>query len=75
VVAAIRSSFKKPRRSILIAYDSPFMILPRKCALRTQCHSVGDPRGRQRRPQTVEREINPLYYRLIDNSVKLRAFL
>ena len=49
------------------AYDSPFMILtaqvrPEK---RSMIPSVTHVDG-SARPQTVEREINPLYYRLID---------
>ena len=49
------------------AYDSPFMILtaqvrPEK---RSVIPSVTHVDG-SARPQTVEREVNPLYYRLID---------
>ena len=49
------------------AYDSPFMILTaqvrpeKRCVIPSVTHVDGSAR-----PQTVEREINPLYYRLID---------
>jgi carbamoyltransferase len=54
------------------AYDSPFMILtaqvrPEK---RSVIPSVTHVDG-SARPQTVEREINPLYYRLIDEFGKI----
>jgi carbamoyltransferase len=62
-------SFKKEAASDYLesAYDSPFMILtaqvrPEK---RSIIPSVTHVDG-SARPQTVEREINPLYYRLID---------
>src|SRR5437588_1601934 len=56
------------------AYDSPFMILtaqvrPEK---RSVIPSVTHVDG-SARPQTVEREINPLYYRLIDEFGKLTS--
>ena len=49
------------------AYDSPFMILsalvrPEKRSLTPSVSHVDG----SARPQTVEREVNPLYYRLID---------
>ena len=49
------------------AYDSPFMILTaqvrneKRAAIPAVTHVDGSAR-----PQTVEREVNPLYYRLID---------
>jgi carbamoyltransferase len=62
-------SFKKEAAPEFLesAYDSPFMILtaqvrPEK---RSVIPSVTHVDG-SARPQTVEREINPLYYRLID---------
>ena len=62
-------SFKKEAAPAFLesAYDSPFMILtaqvrPEK---RSVIPSVTHVDG-SARPQTVEREINPLYYRLID---------
>ncbi len=63
-------SFKKEAAPDYLesAYDSPFMILtaqvrPEK---RSVIPSVTHVDG-SARPQTVEREINPLYYRLIDD--------
>jgi carbamoyltransferase len=49
------------------AYDSPFMILtaqvrPEKRSVIPSLTHVGG----SARPQTVEHEVNPLYYRLID---------
>jgi carbamoyltransferase len=67
-------SFKKEAAPEYLesAYDSPFMILtaqvrPEK---RRVIPSVTHVDG-SARPQTVEREINPLYYRLIDEFGKL----
>ena len=67
-------SFKKEAAPEYLesAYDSPFMILtaqvrPEK---RTIIPSVTHVDG-SARPQTVEREINPLYYRLIDEFGKI----
>jgi hypothetical protein len=67
-------SFKKEAAPEYLesAYDSPFMILtaqvrPEK---RSMIPSVTHVDG-SARPQTVEREINPLYYRLIDEFGKL----
>jgi carbamoyltransferase len=67
-------SFKKEAAPEYLesAYDSPFMILtaqvrPEK---RSVIPSVTHVDG-SARPQTVEREINPLYYRLIDEFGKI----
>jgi carbamoyltransferase len=67
-------SFKKEATPEYLesAYDSPFMILtaqvrPEK---RSVIPSVTHVDG-SARPQTVEREINPLYYRLIDEFGKI----
>jgi len=67
-------SFKKEAAPEYLesAYDSPFMILtaqvrPEK---RNVIPSVTHVDG-SARPQTVEREINPLYYRLIDEFGKI----
>jgi carbamoyltransferase len=67
-------SFKKEAAPEFLesAYDSPFMILtaqvrPEK---RNVIPSVTHVDG-SARPQTVEREINPLYYRLIDEFGKI----
>ena len=67
-------SFKKEAAPEYLesAYDSPFMILtaqvrPEK---RNVIPSVTHVDG-SARPQTVEREINPLYYRLIDEFGKV----
>jgi carbamoyltransferase len=67
-------SFKKEAAPDFLesAYDSPFMILtaqvrPEK---RSIIPSVTHVDG-SARPQTVEREINPLYYRLIDEFGKI----
>ena len=67
-------SFKKEAAPEYLesAYDSPFMILtaqvrPEK---RSVIPSVTHVDG-SARPQTVEREINPLYYRLIDDFGKI----
>ncbi len=67
-------SFKKEAAPEYLesAYDSPFMILtaqvrPEK---RSIIPSVTHVDG-SARPQTVEREINPLYYRLIDEFGKI----
>jgi carbamoyltransferase len=67
-------SFKKESASDYLesAFDSPFMILtaqvrPEK---RSVIPSVTHVDG-SARPQTVEREINPLYYRLIDEFGKI----
>ena len=67
-------SFKKEAAPDYLesAYDSPFMILtaqvrPEK---RNMIPSVTHVDG-SARPQTVEREINPLYYRLIDEFGKI----
>jgi len=67
-------SFKKEAAPDYLesAYDSPFMILtaqvrPEK---RSVIPSVTHVDG-SARPQTVEREINPLYYRLIDEFGKI----
>jgi len=67
-------SFKKEAAPEFLesAYDSPFMILtaqvrPEK---RSVIPSVTHVDG-SARPQTVEREINPLYYRLIDEFGKI----
>ena len=67
-------SFKKEAAPDFLesAYDSPFMILtaqvrPEK---RSVIPSVTHVDG-SARPQTVEREINPLYYRLIDEFGKI----
>jgi carbamoyltransferase len=54
------------------AYDSPFMILtaqvrPEKRGIIPSVTHVDG----SARPQTVEREINPLYYRLIDEFAKI----
>jgi carbamoyltransferase len=67
-------SFKKEAAPEYLesAYDSPFMILtaqvrPEK---RSVIPSVTHVDG-SARPQTVEREVNPLYYRLIDEFGKI----
>ena len=67
-------SFKKEAAPDYLesAYDSPFMILtaqvrPEK---RSVIPSVTHVDG-SARPQTVEREVNPLYYRLIDEFGKI----
>jgi carbamoyltransferase len=67
-------SFKKEAAPEYLesAYDSPFMILtaqvrPEK---RSVIPSVTHVDG-SARPQTVEREINPLYYRMIDEFAKI----
>jgi carbamoyltransferase len=54
------------------AYDSPFMILTAQVRheKRSVIPSVTHVDG-SARPQTVEREINPLYYRLIDEFGKI----
>ena len=69
-------SFKKEAAPEFLesAYDSPFMILtaqvrPEK---RNVIPSVTHVDG-SARPQTVEREINPLYYRLIDEFGKITS--
>ena len=62
-------SFKKEAAPEYLesAFDSPFMILTAKvrpekrCVIPSVTHIDGSAR-----PQTVEKEINPLYYRLID---------
>jgi len=62
-------SFKKEAAPAFLesAYDSPFMILTaqvrpeKRSVIPAVTHVDGSAR-----PQTVEREINPLYYRLID---------
>jgi len=62
-------SFKKEAASEYLesAYDSPFMILTaqvrpeKRGVIPSVTHVDGSAR-----PQTVEKEINPLYYRLID---------
>lgn len=62
-------SFKKEAAPDFLesAYDSPFMILTAqvRAEKRSVIPSVTHVDG-SARPQTVEREINPLYYRLID---------
>ena len=67
-------SFKKEAAPEYLesAYDSPFMILtaqvrPEKRAIIPSVTHVDG----SARPQTVEREINPLYYRLIDEFGKI----
>jgi len=67
-------SFKKESAPEFLesAYDSPFMILtaqvrPEKRGLIPSVTHVDG----SARPQTVEREINPLYYRLIDEFGKI----
>ena len=67
-----RSKKKQQPDYLESAYDSPFMILtaqvrPEK---RSVIPSVTHVDG-SARPQTVEREINPLYYRLIDEFGKI----
>jgi carbamoyltransferase len=54
------------------AYDSPFMILtaPVRSEKRSIIPSFTHVDG-SARPQTVEREINPLYYRMIDEFGKI----
>jgi carbamoyltransferase len=62
-------SFKKEAAPEYLesAFDSPFMILTaqvrpeKRCVIPSVTHVDGSAR-----PQTVEKEINPLYYRLID---------
>ena len=67
-------SFKKEAAPDFLesAFDSPFMILTAqvKPEKRNVIPSVTHVDG-SARPQTVEREINPLYYRLIDEFGKL----
>jgi len=67
-------SFKKEAAPEYLesAYDSPFMILTAQVRQekRSVIPSVTHVDG-SARPQTVEREINPLYYRLIDEFGKI----
>ncbi len=67
-------SFKKEAAPEFLesAYDSPFMILTAQVRQekRSVIPSVTHVDG-SARPQTVEREINPLYYRLIDEFGKI----
>jgi carbamoyltransferase len=67
-------SFKKEAAPEYLesAFDSPFMILTaqvrpeKRCVIPSVTHVDGSAR-----PQTVEREVNPLYYRLIEEFGKL----
>ena len=62
-------SFKKEAAPQYLesTYDSPFMILTaqvrpeKRCVIPSVTHVDGSAR-----PQTVEKEVNPIYYRLID---------